>query len=290
MLSFGIPLMLLLQQSSSCKRTVIPQEGLRQLEELPDVLTECSGMAIFNGDLIALNDSGHETQLYVFNPKERNRFRIIEISNVSNHDWESMAEDERYYYIGDFGNNNGNRKNLRIYRISKETVKSSNAVLADTISFAYAGQTTFKKSAWHNYDCEAMIAYGDSLYLFSKNRGDFRTDVYSVPKTPGHHQAIKMSSYDSEGLVTGADFRIAGQHGELVLIGYEVHGKALYPFLIYFPEVKGSDFFSGESFRQEFRDVLQTETVIFSGPGSAYLTNEEEHGAKGYLYEVPLKP
>ena len=181
-----------------------------------------------------------------------------------------------------------------IYRISKDDILKKDEVKADIISFRYEGQTKFNDSNRHNFDCEAMICKGDSIFLFSKNRGDFRTDVYGFPKVPGDYVTHIMGSFDSEGLVTGADYRQNGIDGELVLVGYSIHGKAVYPFTLYFPKVKGSDFLGGEVYRHDYRTVLQTESILFHGKNSAYITNEEfdsddGYRSDGYIYEARLK-
>ena len=134
-----------------------------------------------------------------------------------------------------------------------------------------------------------MVSKGDSLFLFSKNRGDFRTDIYGLPKMPGEYVTSIQGSFDSEGLVTGADYRKRDSKGELVLVGYSIHGKAFYPFILHFSNIEGSRFFEGEYERMDFRKVLQTESIIFHGEDKAYLTNEEEDGAKGFLYEADLE-
>lgn len=239
--------------------------------------------------LVALNDSGNKPYLYVFSENDRKKVRTIKVNGVKNNDWEELASDDKSIYVGDFGNNGGTRQNLMVYKISKDDLLQKEEVDAEIISFRYDGQTKFNDSNRHNFDCEAMICKGDSLFLFSKNRGDFRTDVYGFPKAVGEHVATKMGSFDSEGLVTGADFISKGNGGELALVGYSIHGKAFYPFILYFPDVQNSRFLDGEFEWIKFDQVLQTETIIFHGHDEVYLTNEEEDGSDGLIYKVDLK-
>jgi hypothetical protein len=163
-----------------------------------------------------------------------------------------------------------------------------NAVKPEIIKFRYANQTKFEHSNRHNFDCEAFISYGDSLYLFSKNRGDFRSDLYSVSKKPGEYVVSKQGSFDSEGLVTGADFRQDGNDGQLVLVGYSIHGKAYYPFIYRFQEVDHTAFLEGGHSKIKFDKVLQTESICFHGKDKVYISNEEEDNAEGFIYEVKL--
>jgi len=258
--------------------------------ELPKELNECSGMVAFGENkFVALNDSGNKPHLYIFSTKGKSKIRVVKIKNVENNDWEELTSDDDFIYIGDFGNNGGTRRNLMIYKIKKVDLLSKDEVSPEIISFRYEGQTKFNDSNRHNFDCEAMTSKGDSIFLFSKNRGDFRTDVYGLPKSPGDYVTRIMGSFDSEGLVTGADFRQHGLNDELVLVGYSVHGKALYPFILHFPKVEGSRFFEGEHRRLSFNEVLQTETITFHDDNKVFITNEEEDGAEGFIYEVALK-
>ncbi|MBC7981488.1 hypothetical protein H7X65_00240 [Candidatus Parcubacteria bacterium] len=267
-----------------------PDYQLETVMKLPEVLTECSGMAKLGHDrLVALNDSGNKPYLYIFSEKDKKDVRTVKVSGVKNNDWEELASDDKNIYVGDFGNNGGTRQNLMVYKISKEDLLKSDEVKPEIISFRYDGQTKFNDSNRHNFDCEAMICKGDSLFLFSKNRGDFRTDVYGLPKAVGEHIATKMGSFDSEGLITGADFISKGNGGALALVGYSIHGKAFYPFILYFPDVQSSRFLDGPVERIKFDQVLQTETIIFHDSNDVYLTNEEEDGSDGRIYKVHLK-
>lgn len=261
---------------------------LEPVLELPSVLRECSGMIeLSDGRFLAHNDSGNKPYLYLFSSKKEDP-KIIKVKNVANNDWEEITEDDDYIYIGDFGNNGGTRQNLMIYKIKKSEIHNQTEVTPEIIKFRYNGQTKFSDSNRHNFDCEAMITKGDSLYLFSKNRGDFRTDVYGLPKAPGEYVTSKMGSFDSEGLVTGADFREHDGNGELVLVGYSIHGKAVYPFILYFPKVSGTRFLEDEVQRIDFRRVLQTESILFHSKDKVYLTNEEEDNSEGFIYEVKI--
>lgn len=275
---------------NSCKTYVPPVKGIKPVAELPNVLKECSGMvALTDSEFVALNDSGNKPYLYIFSTHDKDEVRIVKVLDVTNNDWEELAVDKDYLYIGDFGNNGGTRRNLMIYKVRKNDLLSGDEVTPEIIRFSYEGQTKFNDSNRHNFDCEAMISKGDSLFLFSKNRGDFRTDVYGLPKIPGEYVLRKMGSFDTEGLVTGADYRQDDVHGELVLVGYSIHGKAYYPFVLHFPKVVGSRFLDGEFDKQSFSMVLQTETITFHGPDKVYLTNEEEDNSRGFIYEVSLK-
>ena len=82
-------------------------------------------------------------------------------------DWEDLAMDEQFLYIGDFGNNGGNRQDMLVYKVALSQINpsTSNADMTQSLSVQYEDQTTFDNEAYkHNFDCEAMIVLGDSLY------------------------------------------------------------------------------------------------------------------------------
>jgi len=269
----------------------IPQNpALKPIMLLPRELDECSGMVSLGNELYAgLNDSGNAAELYIFSLKPGQKTKVVTILGASNDDWEELAADHIYMYIGDTGNNDGNRKNLRIYRIKKNDLLNQTEVQAELISFHYPEQKLIQPSNHHNFDCEALVAVGDSLYLFTKNRGDSQTDLYSIPAVPGKYAARHLDRFDADGLVTGADYRQKDGSGELILIGYTIEGKGYHPFIIYFPQVSDTGFFKGSPERFTFSGRLQTETILFHDEHTVFVSNEEEHGDKGFIYQVDIR-
>jgi hypothetical protein len=235
------------------------------------------------------NDSGNPSNLVIFSIKDKSSPRLVKIRNAVNVDWEELAEDDKFVYIGDTGNNLGTRNELTVYKVRKEDLIGKEEVEAEKIIFSFPEHEKAGFSGKHNFDCEAMIGLGDSLYLFTKNRGNLKTDSYSIPKTPGNYTARHIGTFDSGGLVTGADFRESGKSGELVIIGYTDKEKGYHPFVLYFPEVQGTDFFGGPSTRIDFKGKLQTESVLFYDPHKVYITNEDHKGEPGFVYQLDLK-
>jgi len=276
-----------------CNSPVPPENNhkhsLKPLQVLPRELKECSGMAALGENIfVALNDDGNKPNLFVFSIDKANKTRIVKVAEVENNDWEELAVDEEYLYIGDTGNNDGMRRNLMIYRVRKDDVIKKDEVVPEKIEFSYEGQTKFNASNRNNFDCEAMVCVGDSIFLFTKNRGNFKTDLYGFPKTPGHYVVKKLASFDAIGLITGADYRGDHSGSELILVGYKVHWKSYQPFLIHFTNFTGTNFFSGESKRISFDQYLQTESVSFNNHHEVYLTNEETKRKAGFIYVVSI--
>lgn len=216
--------------------TLVPDPGI----VLPAVMSETSGLVLFNDQLLTHNDDS-DTNLYLIDYSDPVDFVTLPITGASNIDWEDVAEDEQYIYIGDFGNNvSGNRTNLRIFRILKSELM--NNPVADTISFSYEAQTDFtpQSSNSTDFDCEAFIVTAGKIHLFTKEWGTKKTSVYELEKTPGTHVAIYKGTLNVQGLITGATHLEEEQL--VVLSGYSV---ILQPFVYLLYDFENDDFFSG---------------------------------------------
>lgn len=256
---------------------------------LPEQLKECSGM-VYLGDGLYLgnNDSGNPPDLILFTLDHGDDIKRIRIKGTDNVDWEELATDIEFVYIGDTGNNNGSRKELSVYKVKKAEILDGLQANAERIRFTYPNQKNPVKGKKHNFDCEAMICIGDSLYVFTKNRGNGNTDVYSFPKLAGSYEARFIGSFAAGGLITGADFRMIDTAGELALVGYMVKDKGYHPFILHFKNVAVPGFFQSIPSRYIFSGKLQTETILFTEGNTVFISNEEEHGDQGYIYRVNL--
>lgn len=260
-----------------------------KITSLPAELNECSGMATLkDGYYVALNDSNNPAELYVFNLEKESRLKAVSVANAKNVDWEELAEDDTYVYIGDFGNNNGNRRNLRIYKVAKQDLMSADEVSAEIINFNYPQQLNFDHSNSTNFDCEAMVCIGDSLYLMTKNHGNLKTNLYCLSNKPGKYAAKLLGEYDAKGLVTGADYRNTGGRKELVLVGYTSKAFGYHPFVIYFNDVTGSDFFDSAASRIQLNGRLQIESVLFDDRLNLLISSEGKKKKDRNIYRCLL--
>ena len=194
-----------------------------EITRLSKKINETSGLEIIDGNFITLNDSGDDPALYTFNKSGKNLSKIL-IKGAQNKDWESLASDKEYIYIGDIGNNKGNRRDLKIYLTDLEFK------LVDSINFNYKNQSKFKKKKKNKFDAEALVSIGDSLMIFSKNRKNLTTEVYTLPKTPGSYSIKPKYSFDVDALITGGDYN--SKLDLLALVGYSYSIKKQYLFLI----------------------------------------------------------
>ncbi len=187
---------------------------------LPPEINESSGLAPLQPGFglrtfLTHNDSGGRSTLFAVDSLGKLQ-RTYDLP-VSNRDWESLAHDPAgYVYVGDFGNNANQRRDLAIYRVR---LADGPPYTVDTIRFRYPDQTEFPPPRVRaNFDCEAFCWAQDSLYLFSKNRGRGPVVMYSLPATPGTHVATRLDSLPLRGMVTGAD--ISPDQQQLVLLTY----------------------------------------------------------------------
>lgn len=242
--------------------------------QLPNEIKETSGLLFINDKIITHNDSGDAASLYELDNASGAILRTINITNATHTDWEDIAEDGTHIYIGDFGNNNGDRTDLKIYKILKSDFESNTAISAEIIAFSYEDQTDFTtKPNANNFDAESLIEYQNSLYIFSKNWVDGKTRVYKLPTTAGTYTATKVSEANVEGLITGA----TTVNGHIILCGYD----ATAPFIVFIDQNRSSDDnvfsdgFDKYALTNELGAVSQIEGITALDNGTFYVSREE---------------
>lgn len=254
--------------------------------KLPGQLSETSGLIFYKNLFWTFNDSGGKNVLYAvdFNGVIK---KEIELKNACNDDWESIAEDKKHIYVGDFGNNSGTRKNLAIYKIKKNKIgeKANQSDKAEVIKFSYLNQQDFSFTRRSTpFDCEAMTEFQDSLYLFSKNWRDQTTWMYKIPKKEGNYKIAPVDSFNFNGLVTGADLN--EDETTLALLGY----KDFKPMLWVFSDFPGTTFFKGKKQLFIFESLLnaQTEGICFKGNDSLFISCEKTFDFEPQVFLVDL--
>lgn len=240
--------------------------------ELPDIMMETSGLIFWNNKLWTHNDNS-DVNLYSFSFSASSMFETWELTGTSNVDQEEISQDSNYIYLGDFGNNvSGNRTNLRILRIDKQSLLG-NTPIVDTIWFSYSDQTDFFPTEANetDFDCEAFIVSTDSIYLFTKQWVSEKTKLYSLSKYPGEHIAYYKSEMDVSGLVTGAYYNRAKQL--VVLCGYS---SLVQPYFYLLYDFSGNNFFSGNKRKISFSQALhQVEGITSDNNLTFYVSNEK---------------
>lgn len=235
-----------------------------------------SSLFYWNGELWSCGDHG-KLKLFALDTVSAEVKETLTIPARVN-DMEEVTQDEEYLYFGDFGNNSSvQRDDLRILRCRKSELSDGDSCHFDTILFTYPGYQPgpLEGIAETDFDCEAMIAAGDSLYLFTKQWGSFKTDCYALPKTSGSYTAVPHGTLNAEGLVTGACYR--PEMRLLVLCGYN---SVVQPFVYVLYDFEGTDFFGGQREKLLLTNGMgtQTEGIATLDGEHYYLTNEHFTG------------
>jgi hypothetical protein len=269
---------------------VVTPDFFTKLGSMWSYAPESSGVVFSDGFIYTHNDSGNSSVFFKVNPANGALVQTMKVTNFSNVDWEDITADDDFIYIGDFGNNDGIRKDLKVLKISKSQFKNKTDavvyVTAEAIPFSYTEQTSFIATSTHNFDCETLVSKGDFLYLFTKDRGDNATRVYKLSKTPGEYALTAIGSYNVNGLVTGGDYN--AQTNEVVLIGYSASGhKNSFVYLL--SNFTDDSFFSGKVVEKTIGNSTndwQTEGITFGSTDGKklFLSCETTAFTKSELY------
>lgn len=244
---------------------------------LVDDLAETSGLVAEGDYLWTHNDGGNAPILFQIKKSDGSIQRRVYISNGSNTDWEAMSQDETHFFIGDFGNNNGNRTDLHILKIAKSDIATSDTVMATFIDFYFPEQTEFTAAPFMTaYDCEAMIYAHDSLYLFTKDWLTDSTQIYALPTIPGAYPARLLESFYTSGQITDAAYN--ADRKNLVLLGYKKNSLGIYtPFAWLLFDYINHHFLSGNKRRIGLGTALalgQNEGITWDGDYKGYISGE----------------
>jgi hypothetical protein len=242
----------------------------------PEVLIENSGMTEYSGLLWNINDGGNEAAIYGFSAKDTVIRQKVMIRSAVNTDWEEISQDNGHLYIGDFGNNLGERRDLRIYILNKSDLAPSADTIpvAGIISYSYENQADFTPAANYStsWDCEAFVVLEDSVILFTKDWQSNQTSLYTLPAKAGNYKARFRKKYNTSGLVTAAAWSATKK--ELLLLGYQSY--TLTPFISVVPDFSLNNLSFANTKRINF-DLFgcQTEGIAYSSDGSILVSCEK---------------
>ena len=228
-------------------------------------INESSGLALEKDSLFWTHNDDTDSSLYLISAKGnlKSKWPIP----FSNRDWEEVCKDrDQNLYVGDFGNNFELGRNLRVLKTSTIGRK-----IIGVIQFDYLDE----KGEIIQHDCEAMVHWGDSLYLFTKSKTERISIVYAIPDKPGRYKVKEKQRLSIYGVVTAAALRPDGK--ELALLTY---GKIYFYSLPSFVSgpIPASDFCFA------FWNMRQSESICYWKPDSILLGNEQ-----GNLYLMSRK-
>lgn len=260
------------------------------LYSLPKKLKEVSGVIyIPNTKLLwALEDHGNANAIYSIDSNGKIK-QTITIENTENIDWEDITTDkEGNLYIGDFGNNDNDRKDLSIYKIDKNALNSVSTNPVYKISFAYPEQKGFPpKKSEMVYDVEGFFEFKNNFYLFTKNRSkgfDGTAFMYKIPNTPGFHQAVLMGEFTTCGTYNYCAITSAAISPDETKVAILTHVK-----LFLFENFQGDDFLNGTKSILELNHFSQKEATSFYDNDRLFIADERTKSKGGNVYEATLQ-
>ncbi len=232
-----------------------------------------------------LNDSGNEPRIYPINRlgkgfvnKSTGTNSGVLIQDVVNRDWEDIAVDDAgNLIIADVGNNGNERRDLTLYFVREPSAVGDSATVDHRVVVKYPDQREFPAPKDDfNFDCEAVFALDNDVYLLTKHRSDVLTKLYRLPDAKKSTDAVLqlVDRFDSHGGVTAADGTADGL--KLVVTTYQ-------SLWLFERETKAESFFDGNIWWAPYVSK-QVEAVCFDGPKRILLADEQ----LGELYSVAL--
>lgn len=272
--------------NGSCTYNTSTYTPVIKVDPLSDSVTETSGLQWAGGYLWTFNDRLGKPSLYRIDTATNNIQQRVILKDAANIDWEDIAFDGTYFYIGDFGNNqNGGRTDLKIYKFPFNAIDLNNPVDTvqpneiETINFIFSDQPQPVVASGYNntkYDCEAMIVDNNKIHLFGKNWADNTTTHYVISSTSaGDYTATAMDTFACGYLVTAAD-KVAGQN-IIVLLGYQNSGLGNH-YMHILSDYKADSFFTGNKRRIDLGNAItmgQAEGITFRNGKYGYISNEK---------------
>ena len=250
----------------------------RQL--LPLKINETSGLEYYGDNFLTHNDSGGKTILYEFNKGGKIVYEYTINDCGVNNDWEDITADNENIYVANSGNNYGTRQNLAVLILDKE----SDFECTGQIQFKYKNQVNFENRNRHPYDSEGIISVGDELILFSKDRENLMTELYSLPKIPGSYEIEPIHSYPVNSLITGADYN--DKLKLVALVGYDFNWNQ------YFYKISNFDLSNlGQTVIEKFKIPVgkaQIEAVKIIDESSFWITSEDEGNGFPRLFNFKI--
>ena len=261
---------------------------LRTVYSLPKKLKEVSGITYLETSnlLYTLEDSGNANEIYGLNFENGSIEKTILIEDTENIDWEDLTKDKTgNLYIGDFGNNDNERKDLSIYKIGKESLASESAIPAYKVSFSYPEQKDFppKKTALF-FDVEGFFEYNNNFYLFTKNRSkgfDGTSFLYKVPNAPGFHQAVLMGEFKTCDNYDHCAITAATISPDASKVAVLTHDK-----IFLFENFTGDDFLNGTKTTIKLEHFSQKEAISFIDNNRLFIADEKSKSEEGNVYEL----
>lgn len=144
---------------------------------------------------------------------------------ASVHDWEDIAIDDKHrLYLGDIGNNDALRKEIRVYRIAEPDPRKNGKRLK-------VGRTWRLRFPDKPFDCESLFVFDHSGYVVSKVFDNAQATLYRFSLDAQTEPAVleKVCKLAVTAPITGADISPDGRKLALVSHGaaylFQIDGR-----------------------------------------------------------------
>lgn len=265
---------------SGCKNS----KKLVQLAPLSKKLNEVSGIEKMNdSDLLWMhNDSGNKSIVYGVTITGNIQRKVA--VKATNNDWEDITSDEEgNLYIGDFGNNNNKRKNLKILKILKKDLFKEDKVPVEKIKFKYPDQYKFPPEKDQMFfDAESLLYLNGFLYVFTKSdvKHEYgKTKLYKIPAKKGSYEAEFISEFNL-GITMDCRITSASISPDKKKVALLTSNK-----ILIFTNFIGDNFFKGDVIKIDLMHTSQKEAITFKDNNTVYITDERNKITGGNLYE-----
>ncbi|PQA95380.1 SdiA-regulated/phytase-like domain-containing protein [Chryseobacterium piscicola] len=281
---FTISSLLLLSCNPKTENTQAKEDTLKVEFTLPKKLKEVSGIALSQDQktIWAIEDAGNKNVVYAVD-RTGNLIADVVVENAENNDWEDITKDNAgNLYIGDFGNNENDRRNLSILKLDLKEASQKSANVIQTTKFHYEGQNEFPpKKSNLLYDCEAFVEKEGNFYLFTKNRSkgfDGTFLVFQIPNKEGDFEAKLV-----------AKIKLEGSYNDAAITSATINSKNQIVLLTHKNVHLVSSFFENNftgSFIQKIslNHNSQKEAVVFLDDRSLLIADEKDKKEGGNVY------
>jgi len=251
--------------TTGCSAAIRPSKDKVTIIEhrpLPEEVSETSGLFCTKDGAVTVNDSGNSSTLYFLN--DQGVVRKHTQLTFPNKDIEAITGNDDRFFIGDVGNNRGQRNFVTLRQVNRQTYKKE-----QSYRLTYKNNNPSTNFPYnHDYDAEALTLKNDTLVMFSKSWQSEIANVYEIARSPNSQTLSPVKTIDGlPGIITGADWDETNQ--QYVVVGYNSNLLGfLRPFLATLSE---SYVITGVN---ELEGFGQVEGVCVKTDGEIWLTQE----------------
>ncbi|PQV63727.1 hypothetical protein B1R32_10967 [Abditibacterium utsteinense] len=247
-------------------------------------LNEVSGLAAsrrYPGLFYAHNDSGDTARVFLMNGKGET-VAVINLKGAYARDWEDITLAGNEVYVGDIGDNLGNRDAVQIYRFAEPLLDSQKInqtveVAPQVCAFRFPGAPR---------DAETLLASPDGrIWILSKESGGstFFSQTFQDKKTKNLQRAgntkIRFGAFGIfTKLATGGDFSDDGMKLVVTTYAQIYEWKLNAPFGV-------SDLTSIKPVIRDLPGLKQCESVCYSSDGKQIFVSSEGKNAPLWTFK-----